>query len=205
MTASSQADAFVPEIIRDGSSWEVTYQDLPSYKNSLKISYYVTEVIPEGIAYTADYGAQEKTFVTSGGALTNRDTSRISVPVKNEWADGAKGDKAVIFLTANGSKTGQSLELDETNDWRSSFDELPRYDENGAEIEYGVLEETQQWTCTVKPDGRGGFLVTNYPKEIETEVPKTGDSSNTAAFLGIALASAAGVFLVFRKKRMENS
>lgn len=51
----------------DSSTWTVSYSGLPDIDGT----YSVKEVIPEDSGYTADYGADGSTSVTSGGTLTN--------------------------------------------------------------------------------------------------------------------------------------
>ena len=169
----------------DSSKWTVTYSGLPLIDGN----YSVKEVIPAGSRYKADYGAQGLTSVSAGGTLTNTETEeeKVSIPAAKKWAGGAKGDEAVIVLTVNGRKTDTTLTLSESNKWSSSFDDLPRFDENGEEIEYGVTEETVEWKFTVEPDGNGGFIVTNSPKDEpgKPENPGTGDGTPAALILAV--------------------
>lgn len=125
----------------------------------------------------------------------NNETITTSIPVEKKWAEGAHGDEAVIELVRNGEATGQTVTLNERNQWKAAFADLPVYDENGAAYRYTVRERTSSFRYTVEEDGRGGFLVTNYT------VPDTGDHSHPL-FYGILLAVAAvGLWLTVRKRR----
>ncbi|MGI6735906.1 MAG: Cna B-type domain-containing protein [Anaerovoracaceae bacterium] len=214
LTAASPAGTYEPTIEQNGSTWNVTYKDLPSRENGNKVSYYITEVIPDGSSYIASCGAEDQNSVSDGGTLLNTDAheSSISIPVRKKWADGARGEKAVLILTANGRKTDRSLELNADNNWKSSFDNLPKYDQNGSEIKYGIIEATLEWKYTVKPDDQEGFIVTNHPKNapdlVDSEqqtgrVISTGDPGLPIAPLAAAACAAAAVIgrLALRRRR----
>jgi hypothetical protein len=95
----------------------------------------------------------------------------VDIPVEKKWADGASGEEAVIVLVKNGKETEKTLTLTEKNSWKGSFDNLPKYDEDGNEIEYTVDEETSNYDYEVESDGNGGYVVTNSPSSETVEVP----------------------------------
>ena len=111
----------------------------------------------------------------SGFTVTNTSTATVNVPVEKKWV-GPAADKAVVRLLAGGADSGRSLELNESNGWKASFEGLAKYDASGAEIAYTVAEdEVDGYDSAVEPDGRGGFTVTN------TYVGETGGPSSGAA------------------------
>lgn len=166
---TTEVTGYTPTITvdeNDSSKWTVTYKDLPSIDGT----YSVKEVIPDGVDYTADYGAEDKTSVTNGGTITNThehktQSFKTSVTVTKKWADGASGDKAVIELLADGKETGMQLTLTEDNSWTASFTDLDKYDASGNEIEYTVKEITNDYNVTIEKNADGSFTVTNSPKE----------------------------------------
>jgi LPXTG-motif cell wall-anchored protein len=124
----------------------------------------------------------------------------------------------VIELVKNGEETGKTLVLNEDNNWKGSFKDLDKYDENGNEIEYTVKENTNSYQVVIESDGNGGFIVTNYPKNYSRKTntknkkttnkttnvngPKTGDSSDVMGYMMLlATAAAAAVIVIFAKRR----
>ncbi|MGI6117744.1 MAG: Spy0128 family protein, partial [Bilifractor sp.] len=99
-------------------------------------------------------------------------TEITSVPVEKKWAEGVSGEEAVIVLVKNGEETDQTITLTEENSWKGTFENLPKYDENGNEISYSVTERTDTYNYTVESDNKGGYIVTNSDKPVETvEIP----------------------------------
>ena len=82
---------------------------------------------------------------------------------------------------------------------------MKKYDSNGQEIEYGVTEETSEWTYTVEKDNKGGFIVTNYPKTTEKNKPNTGDTAGILLWASMLLTAAVASLLLFfvRRKRKD--
>ena len=71
-------------------------------------------------------------------------SSRLTVT--KEWDDFNDNDRirpgsVVVKLYANGEPTNKEAELDESNDWSSTFEYLPIYDDNGDMIYYVAKEE----------------------------------------------------------------
>ncbi|MGI6736211.1 MAG: Cna B-type domain-containing protein [Anaerovoracaceae bacterium] len=198
----------------EASAWNGVFGELDKYDaNGNLIEYTVSEDSMEN----AEQVGTVRGNMADGFALINRNTSTISIPVEKKWARGAKGEKAIIVLKINGEISDQKLELSEKNNWKGSFDNLPKYDENGEQISYAVTEEGNNWTFKIKEDGSGGYIVTNYPKDAkitedhsgtDTDVSsaQTGDSTNLGVLLlmlGTASAAMLGTMLVRRRKKTE--
>lgn len=72
---------------------------------------------------------------------------RTFVTVRKEWKDGEKKhekESFKVYLMANGKKTGRTITLKKSNDWKGEFDNLVKYDEDGNKIEYSVYEENSK-------------------------------------------------------------
>ena len=112
----------------------------------------------------------------NGFTVTNTSTATVNVPVEKKWV-GPAADKATVRLLAGGQDAGKSVELNESNGWKASFEGLPKYDsQTGAEIEYAVAEEpVEGYDSAVAGDAEHGFTVTN------TYVGETGGPSSGAA------------------------
>ena len=55
-------------------------------------------------------------------------------------ADSVRPESITVKLLQNGKQI-DSKTVDKSTDWKYSFTDLPKYDDNGAEYEYTVKEE----------------------------------------------------------------
>lgn len=160
---------------RSASGTEYRYTIGEDENARMKAGYSLTVMDAAGHILAAE-------VVENGGLLINAKQT-VSIAVEKKWAGGASGDDADIILTINGKKAGVRLTLSESNHWKGTFQDLPQYDDSGAAIVYGVMEETRDFSYTVESDGRGGYIVTNYPKESPTEesaeTPDTPEDENS--------------------------
>ena len=119
----------------------------------------------------------------------------------------------IVNLLANGEVIDETEATKETQ-WTFYFNELPKYDESGEEIEYSVQEEeVEGYTATYD-----GYNITNTLKEAELEnptnpentpnpenkpsdVPHTGDSNMIWLWLVLMIISGAGLIATFGKKK----
>ena len=139
-----------------GGNWNGSFNGLPKYRDGGKaIVYTVAETaVPDG--YTAS---------VSGTTITNTHTPETAtLKVTKVWEDannqdGKRSDAVVITLYANGhpllkdsagnlvfesvaDETGYTrftVILDETNNWTSAWNDMPRY-HNGQRISYSTVE-----------------------------------------------------------------
>lgn len=128
----------------------------------------------------------------------------VDITIQKVWVDNnnAQGrSKSVeISLRANGKEI-EKVVLSDENKWAASYT-LPKYDEEGKEIKYSIVELT-------KVDGyvtgysTDGFTVYNT---LSSLAPKTGDESRLGLWLGLMGLSAAcaGAALILGKKRKAN-
>lgn len=99
--------------------------------------------------------------------------SVISVPVEKKWV-GPAAAKATVRLLADGKDTGKSIELNESNNWKGSFEGLAKYSKSGSEVAYTVAEDAVEgYSSKVAGDAGRGFTVTNTVKTGELDVSKT--------------------------------
>ena len=203
LTANGEGTGKIKDLI-ESESWHAVFEDLPRYDNQgQEIQYSVVEKTNNYAITILTEQNDDGSFTT---VVTNRpSTEEISIPVQKKWAQGVKGEEAVIVLTVNGKATDQKITLTENGSWKGSFDHLKKYDSNGQEIEYGVTEETSEWTYTVEKDNKGGFIVTNYPKTTEKNKPNTGDTAGILLWASMLLTAAVASLLLFfvRRKRKD--
>ena len=204
----------------EAANWTGTFSNLPKYKDGTEIVYTVKEddIANYTVAITGD--------VTSGFTITNTNTEKIDVPVKKEWV-GPKAGPVTVRLLADGTDTGKTVTLSDSNSWTDTFSGLAKYKTDGTEIVYSVKEdEVSGYTSKITGDATTGFTITNTevphdtpkPKEDTPQksnrkpakksggvVPYTGDSNATG--IAIALASAAVVLIgggVYLRRRGQH-
>ena len=136
---------------------------------------------------------------------------KVAKQVEKVWDDngnakGKRPESVTVQLTANGSTNynGQELEkviLNEENEWRHTFANLPKYTEFGQEIQYSVVEtETNEGDLEyyeepvvtiihtkerTKTQVNAKIIITNSYKlmetDLETSIEKTGTEKITAS------------------------
>lgn len=137
-----------------GDRWYTSFNNLAMVDvNDNPYTYRVEEVCPDGY---------EETVITHENAsvfhFKNTLSELISIPVRKVWVDnnnhfGWRPDSITVELYANGKPTGQTLTLGpnalqnlwnfvtgSANGWSGAFTGIPKYDQNGALIEYSVVE-----------------------------------------------------------------
>ncbi|MGI6045588.1 MAG: Cna B-type domain-containing protein [Eggerthellaceae bacterium] len=194
---------------------ETTYT-LTEEINGSVTNYTFTPAANQTIDLSGATAGSTHTVTVNNTVTENNTPDTTSINVEKKWADGVTGDSAVIVLTRNGDKTDQKITLTGTTDnWKGSFDNLPKYDSNGTEIEYGVVEETNTYKYRVESDGEGGFIVTNYDtiennnsdnpdsdeESSSDSLPDTGDTALTFVGIQVLVATLAGAYLL--RKRLH--
>ena len=113
---------------------------------------------------------------------------KVNIPVEKVWndnnnQDGVRPSEVIIKLLANGEDTGKTVTLNAQNNWQASFDNLP-VKENGNTIIYTISESSsnglEKYEIDIKPDGNGGFIITNTytPTKININGTKTWNDNN---------------------------
>ena len=84
----------------------------------------------------------------NGETITNTFTvpaDKVTLKASKTWNDNndfaKKRPNSVIVVVLNGEEQVQEKTLNESNDWKCSFKDLPKYDSNGAEIKYTLAEK----------------------------------------------------------------
>ena len=152
-----RGDAVVGTLkLNEGNGWKGSFEGLPKYDaTGAEIEYAVAEDEVDG--YKADISGDAQ----GGFTVTNASTAKVDVPVEKKWV-GPAADKATARLLAGGQDSGKSVELNEGNGWKASFEGLPKYDASGAEIAYTVEEDAVEgYSTAVTGDAQAGFTVTN--------------------------------------------
>ena len=161
-------------ILNEDNDWKYTFTSLPEYKNGNKVTYEIKEIDkPDG--YTSK---------VEGYTITNT-LNVINIPVTKVWKDnnnkeGNRPTSITVTLYEDGTSTGKTIQLSQSNNWKATFDDLYKY-KNGKEIKYTIKENTVAgYTYGVTGDQNNGFTITNtyIPEKNEIKVTKVWDDSN---------------------------
>ena len=162
------------------------------------------------------------------GKIINKDIrSRHKIRNRSKAWVGPKTNSVTVHLLADGTDTGKTVTLSDSNSWTDTFSGLDKYKADGTEIVYTVKEDdVANYTSATTGDATTGFTITNTevphdtpkPKEDTPKksnrkpakksggvVPYTGDSNATG--IAIALASAAVVLIgggVYLRRRGQH-
>ena len=147
---------------------------------------------------------------SAGGALQTITDKPIKtdISVTKTWV-GPKAGPVTVHLFANGTDTGTTLTLDDSNNWTGSFANVRKYDQNGTEIQYTVTEEAVNgYDTTITGDQTTGFTITNteQPKNVtppkqNTTTPKTSDNTNIYLYFGILFVGVISSGYLFAKRK----
>ena len=143
--------------LNEANGWKASFEGLAKYdaQTGAEIEYSVEEDKVDGYDSAVTGDAQ------SGFTVTNTSTATVDVPVVKKWV-GPAAEKAVVRLLAGGADSGRSVELNEANGWKASFEGLPKYDASGAEIAYTVKEDAVDgYSSAITGDAHDGFTVAN--------------------------------------------
>ncbi|MHC5227786.1 Cna B-type domain-containing protein [Enterococcus sp. LJL99] len=152
--------------ISEKENWEYRFTNLPKYQNGQEITYTVTEnTVPEYSTTIDDT------------RITNSYTpGKTSVTVTKAWndannQDGTRPDSIKVQLYANGKEMGQPVELNESNNWTTTWDDLAEK-EAGKVIDYTVkeIDEVSGYSSTINDENKGNIIITNTHTPEVTEI-----------------------------------
>ncbi|MFD0956407.1 Cna B-type domain-containing protein, partial [Virgibacillus alimentarius] len=147
--------------------WTHEFKDLEAYdENGVAYEYTVDEEAVEGYETTVD-----------GFDITNLRVGKTDVSGTKTWKDDNaedRPDSITVELVQNG-KVIDSKEVTAETDWKYSFKDLEKYDENGVAYKYTVQEKpVEGYETTVD-----GFDITNVRTgETNVSVTKTWKDDN---------------------------
>ena len=153
--------------LNERNNWQHTFEGLKK-KNTdgSEIQYTVKE---DAIT---NYDSSITGDMEKGFTVTNTNTEKISVPVKKVWV-GKEADSATIKLLADGTEK-ESITLTKDDNWEHTFSNLPKYADDGHEIEYTVDEvHIDGYSTTISGTAATRFTITNRknPSVVITPVP----------------------------------
>ena len=187
LTAKDQADG-------NSNKWQYTFTDLPKYdENGNAAEYTVAEKDLGNIYYTAQNTKvdQQSKTITNTFAVP---TDSINVAVQKVWDDqeNAKNRRpnsvSVSLLKQGNVVENTKVELTQENEWKHTYENLPKYDENGNEFVYSVQEsETNsgdlEYYETPVINGTNPIIITNRYKtkkvDLDSKITKESDATIT--------------------------
>ena len=165
------------------NNWKASFENLPKKSNGKEVKYTVKEVTTLN-----GYDSKITGNMTEGYIITNtHNPNVIEIPVEKVWNDSDDLDKIrpaeiKVKLLANGSVVeGKNIILNEENEWKASFTNLPEKN-NGSKIEYTVEEENvpSGYTKNITGNMTKGFVITNShtPEKISIPIKKVWDDND---------------------------
>jgi len=169
------------------TDWNDAWEDLPKYEKGKEIDYSITvDGVPEG--YETEGIDIEK---TKDGKIKftvkSKYVPKTSVAVTNVWEDandqdGLRPESVQIQLLADGEDLGEPIVLNEKTGWTYKWEDLIKYGEGNAQIEYTVKELNipAGYTAEITGSVAEGYTITNthIPEEIDITVLKKWNDNN---------------------------
>ena len=177
--------------IENNNNWEYTFINLPKY-NSIgeEINYVLSE---EGSnKFYLTHIDQENKIITNTFTIPDE---KISIKVTKVWDDNnnsarKRPEKVTLVLTGDAKTYKQELTAENadklnSNNWIYTFNNLPKYDVNGNEIQYELSEEnlnSKFYSSNINQESKTVTNTFNVPEEkISVKVTKTWNDNNNEA------------------------
>ncbi|MCR5595494.1 MAG: Cna B-type domain-containing protein [Lachnospiraceae bacterium] len=153
-TVGTSESVYDTQTLNEANGWTYTWSGLATKQNNQPVVYSVHEVGED----TATHKTAEGYAVSYNGTdITNTYKPEvISVSGIKTWVDDNDRDglrKNVTIGIYDGETRISAVEASETNDWKWSFSNLPKY-KKGVLINYTVKEETELTGYSVEPTNR---------------------------------------------------
>ena len=138
-------------VITNDNIWEYIFTDLPKYDaNGDEIVYTIAEELSDeenNKFYTSNINQESKTITNTFSVPDEK----VSVTVTKVWDDnsnsaGKRPTNITLKVTGNGQEYTKEIteahkEASNSNNWKYTFTDLPKYDANGDEITYTIDEK----------------------------------------------------------------
>ncbi|MBR3905158.1 MAG: Cna B-type domain-containing protein, partial [Clostridia bacterium] len=136
--------------LTEANGWAATVTGLPKYDaEGREAQYSVKE-----INLPAAYEAQDPTGDMIHGITLENVLKTVDVSVEKEWEHGTNIDlpkKIYVQLYADNISFGDPVELNNDNQWKHTWEQLPEYSPEGIEISYTVGEVDEKGERFVVP------------------------------------------------------
>lgn len=166
--------------VNKDDAWnDVVFEDLPVYQNGQRISYTLTESAIDG--YTNDIRSSGNTFTVTNTHIpetVNVDVTKIWTDGENQ--DGNRPDSISVILTSSDGKR-YTTTITAANNWKHTFLKLPKFFNEGTQIEYTLTEDTMSgYSDVVEKRSDYVFVLTNKysPATVDVTIVKKWDDDN---------------------------
>lgn len=128
-------------------NWQYRFTDLPKFDSQgEEYQYTIEEEAVTGYDSTIIQTLEEVEGELQFNIVNQLVT--VNIPVSKKWSDndnqhGLRPDMITVRLLQNGKEIefGPAIELNEENEWQSTFVDLPKFDKSGALYEYTLSED----------------------------------------------------------------
>lgn len=164
---------------KDDAWADVVFEGLPVYQNGQRISYTLTESAIDG--YTNDIRNSGNTFTVTNTHIpetVNVDITKIWTDGENQ--DGNRPDSISVILTGSDGKR-YTTTITAANNWKHTFLKLPKFFNEGTQIEYTLTEDTMSgYSDVVEKRSDYVFVLTNKysPATVDVTIVKKWDDDN---------------------------
>lgn len=164
---------------KDNAWADVVFEGLPVYQNGQRISYTLTESAIDG--YTNDIRSSGNTFTVTNTHIpetVNVDVTKIWTDGENQ--DGNRPDSISVILTGSDGKR-YTTTITAANNWKHTFLKLPKFFNEGTQIEYTLTEDTMSgYSDVVEKRSDYVFILTNKysPATVDVTIVKKWDDDN---------------------------
>lgn len=166
--------------VNKDDAWnDVVFEDLPVYQNGQRISYTLTESAIDG--YANDIRSSGNTFTVTNTHIpetVNVDVTKIWTDGENQ--DGNRPDSISVILTGSNGKR-YTTTITAANNWKHTFLKLPKFFNEGTQIEYTLTEDTMSgYSDVVEKRSDYVFVLTNKysPATVDVTIVKKWDDDN---------------------------
>lgn len=166
--------------VNKDDTWnDVVFEDLPVYQNGQRISYTLTESAIDG--YANDIRSSGNTFTVTNTHIpetVNVDVTKIWTDGENQ--DGNRPDSISVILTGSDGKR-YTTTITAANNWKHTFLKLPKFFNEGTQIEYTLTEDTMSgYSDVVEKRSDYVFVLTNKysPATVDVTIVKKWDDDN---------------------------
>lgn len=161
----------VEKTVNKDDSWaDVVFEDLPVYQNGQKVTYTLTESTVDG--YTTDIRDNGHTFTVTNThipAVVNVDVTKVWTDGENQ--DGNRPNSISVILTGNDGNR-YTATITAANNWKYTFSKLPKFFNEGTQIEYTLAEDAASgYSNVIEKKDNYTFVLTNKYSPATVDIP----------------------------------
>ena len=174
--------------LSDANSWTATLENLPKFDDQgNEIIYTWSEQVPDGYEMTGNEKDKNDATLTKITNFYDLSKETTSSSVTKVWEDknnvaGKRPEGLSVILLQDGS-IYRRVTLNNSNSWKASFDDLPKFDDTGKEYTYTWQEENLPagYSDVTTSNGTDTTITNTYDlstEKVSSTVEKIWDDSN---------------------------